>query len=52
LKTHEVVEVSESYITSLRYNDLRKFAVSLGVLVQDDPSLDVLRQRIRQCRLV
>lgn len=46
------MEVSAGYLKSLRYHDLRVLAGSLGVLVQDDPSLDVLRQRIRQCRMV
>jgi hypothetical protein len=48
----DVIEVSESYMNSLSYTRLRGLAMQLGVLVQDDPSLDLLRQRVRQCELV
>lgn len=46
------MEISEEQLSALDYTKLRVLAMQLGVLVQDDPSLDVLRQRIRQCQMV
>ena len=48
----DVVEVDESYLVRLDYHQLRLLAVRLGVLVQDDPNLDLLRQRVLQCQLM
>lgn len=44
--------MNERYFNDLSYHELRLLAVRLGVLVQDNPSLDVLRQRILQCQTV
>ena len=44
--------MDESYLNALSYTALRALAVKLGVLIQDDPGLDLLRQRVRQCEWV
>lgn len=47
-----MLNVDEGYLNSLSYTLLRALSVKLGVLVQDDPGLDLLRQRVRQCEWV
>lgn len=46
------MRVDAKLLGSLNHHALRVLAVQLGVLVQDNPSLDVLRQRIRHCEEV
>lgn len=41
-----MVDVDENRLRKLSYTALRVFAKDLGVLVQDDPSHDLLLQRI------
>ena len=44
--TRDVVEIDERKLHKLSYTALRVFAKDLGVLVQDDPSHDLLLQRV------
>jgi hypothetical protein len=46
------VTVSDAVFARMSYHDLRVLAVKLGVLVQDNPPLDVLQSRIRHCQAV
>ena len=41
--------VGDAEFERLTYTELRKVAVEVGALVQDDPDVDLLKQRIRQC---
>jgi len=46
------VTVNDAAFARMSYHELRVLAVQLGVLVQDNPALDVLRSRIQHCREV
>lgn len=41
--------MNDAAFKRMSYHELRILAVKLGVLVQDNPALDVLRSRILHC---
>lgn len=43
------MQVNDRLFQRMSYHELRVLAGQLGVLVQDNPTLDVLRQRIQHC---
>lgn len=44
--------VDDQLFSIMTRHELRVLAVQLGVLVQDNPEVDVLKSRIRHCKAV